>query len=155
MKGIPAARTERLIVREVASEVLVYDLEREKAHCLNRTAALVWKHCDGAHTAGEITMLVESELGQPINDDLVWLALQELDKFHLLSERLPRTANGAGRLSRRRLMLKYAPAALALPVIMSIVAPTAAQCTSAFQPGTPCVSPAQCCSGVCVTGNCA
>jgi hypothetical protein len=44
---LPQARTEGLTVRELAEETLVYDKERHKAHCLNRTAACVWKHCDG------------------------------------------------------------------------------------------------------------
>ena len=44
---LPAARTSGLVVRELAEETLVYDEERHRAHCLNRTAALVWRHCDG------------------------------------------------------------------------------------------------------------
>ena len=40
---LPAAREEGLIIQEMADEVLVYDRERYKAHCLNQTAALVWR----------------------------------------------------------------------------------------------------------------
>ncbi|MBV9278705.1 MAG: hypothetical protein JOZ41_01360, partial [Chloroflexi bacterium] len=43
----PRARKNGLIVRELEDEVLVYDLERHRAHCLNRAAGLVWKHADG------------------------------------------------------------------------------------------------------------
>ena len=45
---LPAAREARLLVRELAEEVLVYDEEGHRAHCLNRTAALVWKSCGPA-----------------------------------------------------------------------------------------------------------
>ena len=40
----PRARTEGLVVTELPDELLVYDLERHRAHCLNPTAALVFKH---------------------------------------------------------------------------------------------------------------
>ena len=49
-RQLPLARRERLLVEELPDEVLVYDLDREKAHCLNRTAALIWNHCDGRTT---------------------------------------------------------------------------------------------------------
>jgi len=46
---MPAARQEGLLVRELNDETLVYDLFNigHKAHCLNSTAALIWKYCDG------------------------------------------------------------------------------------------------------------
>jgi len=40
---LPLARKDQLIVKEVDDEVLVYDLKTDQAHCLNKTAALVWK----------------------------------------------------------------------------------------------------------------
>ena len=33
---LPLARKDKLVVRELADEVLVYDLTRNKAFCLNR-----------------------------------------------------------------------------------------------------------------------
>jgi hypothetical protein len=51
---IPCARTEGLVVQTLADEVLVYDLERHKAHCLNHAAALIWKHCDGRTSVAEM-----------------------------------------------------------------------------------------------------
>jgi hypothetical protein len=56
---LPFARTHQLIVQEVPDEVLVYDLDRHKAHCLNRTSAIVWKHCDGKTTVAEAKRLLE------------------------------------------------------------------------------------------------
>jgi hypothetical protein len=43
-RHLPRVRKKNLIIDELADEVLVYDLDRHKAHCLNRTAALVWKN---------------------------------------------------------------------------------------------------------------
>lgn len=40
MKTLPAVRHEGLIVQELSDEVLIYDLDRDKAHCLNPTADL-------------------------------------------------------------------------------------------------------------------
>ena len=43
----PVARQEGLVIQEMPDEVLVFDLKTNKAHCLNETAAFVWKACDG------------------------------------------------------------------------------------------------------------
>ena len=32
----------------------VYDVDGQKAHCLNRTAAFVWQRCDGTRTVAQI-----------------------------------------------------------------------------------------------------
>ena len=121
---LPTARKEKLVVRELPDEVLVYDLDRHEAHCLNHTAALVWKHCDGRKTVGDMARLLEKEFTVPVAEEVVWLALEQLEKLHLLREQVVWPA-GEARVSRRELVRKYLPAALALPVIMSITAPTA------------------------------
>ena len=41
---LPVRRAEGLIVQEVAEETVVYDQKGHRAHCLNKTAALVWRH---------------------------------------------------------------------------------------------------------------
>ena len=51
---IPQARQEGLIVQELSEEVLVYDQQRHQAHCLNQTAAVVWRQCDGRRGAQEV-----------------------------------------------------------------------------------------------------
>ena len=43
----PKARKENLVVQESNGEVLIYDLDTNKAFCLNETSALVWQACDG------------------------------------------------------------------------------------------------------------
>ena len=51
---LPKARSEGIITRELDGELLVYDRTRDRAHCLNKTAAAIWKLCDGATNAPEI-----------------------------------------------------------------------------------------------------
>jgi hypothetical protein len=131
-----------LVIRELDDETLVYDTERDEAHCLNQTAALVWKHCDGKTTAREAVQSLQSTLGVPVDTDIIWLAVKQLQRFHLVegSQKSPS-------VSRRALVLKYAPAALALPVIMSITAPTPAATASCATLGQSCVS-LPCCAGL-------
>ena len=156
----PARRTDGLVVTPLEGELLVYDLERHRAHCLNRPAAVVFTHCDGKRSIEELARLLESELGEPAGVDHVWLALHRLGRARLLEQPIKRPA-GAGRISRRDLVRRVGVATL-LPVITSILAPTAqaaatcvANCSGqAF--GTPCSStaPNNCfctCDG---SGNC-
>ena len=73
MKQFPIARRENLIVEELPDEVLVYDLTTDKAHCLNRTAALIWKNCDGEKTQGDLAALLQHELKTPMSTQVVTL----------------------------------------------------------------------------------
>jgi hypothetical protein len=140
---LPIARTRALVIRELDDETLVYDTERDKAHCLNRTAALVWDQCDGKTTAREAAASLRSEFTVSVDEDIVWLAVKQLERFHLIEP-----GSKSPSVSRRDLVLKYAPAALALPVIMSISAPTPAQGGSCAPTGGSCVT-LRCCVGFC------
>jgi hypothetical protein len=135
-------------------EVLVYDLKRHKAHCLNQTAAMVWKYCDGQRTVADIAKLMQKDLHTPVDEEAVWFAVDRLGKAHLLEERLSPPA-GSSRLSRRDAIRRLGlGAALAVPVVMSIVAPTAvsaASCVADGQ-GTNCggsTTSGACCSMCC------
>jgi hypothetical protein len=45
---LPQARTDNLLLRELpGGELMAYDTLRHQAHTLNRSAAVVWRHCDG------------------------------------------------------------------------------------------------------------
>ncbi len=145
---LPLARTDGLIVKELEDEVLVYDLKRDKAHCLNSTAASVWKRCDGKLAVTDMTRLLEKEFKSPVKDEVVWLALQQLDKFHLLQQRGTVSSGGPG-LSRRDLVRRIGISALLLPAIISVTAPPAAQAQSCLVDGKDCLTSGQCCSGCC------
>jgi hypothetical protein len=130
MKGTkrltPKARTKGLVVHPLAHELLVYDLERHKAHCLNKSAAMVWERCDGKTGVAELAQYLGDELKAPVEDEMVWLALDQLERIGLLQEEMP-AAQKLG-LSRRALIKRIGVGgAMALPLITSIVAPKAAQ----------------------------
>ena len=145
----PKARREGLIVQTLPDETLVYDLDRDLAHCLNQTAALVWNRCDGNSTTRQIARAVTSDLNQPLDERFVWLALDQLDRNHLLMNGAP-SSPFAG-ISRREVMKALAvSAAVAVPVVASIVAPMPAQAATGCKPaGAGCESGIECCSGVC------
>jgi len=130
LQALPDARTEGLVVQELSDEVLVYDLDRHKAHCLNETAAFVWKQCDGTSTVAEISGRLAERFDASADEDVVWSAISQLEKSHLLHGRVTQ-APGGRKVSRRDLMRKAGiAAAIALPLITSVVAPTAAAAQS-------------------------
>ncbi len=118
------ARKEGLVVQELSDEVLVYDLNTNKAHCLNQTAASVWKACDGKNSIVEVIEIMEKQTGQKISEDLIWLAIDQLNEKNLLEEEVSRKFAGQ---NRREVLKKIGLASvIALPIIASITAPTAA-----------------------------
>jgi hypothetical protein len=150
----PKARSGELVVEELDGEVLVYDLESHRAHCLNGASALVWRACDGTKTVPELTSLVEGSI-PGWDEDTTNYALAQLSRRHLLVDPLPAPERT---LTRRDIFRKAAIGGLAvgvgIPIVKSIVAPTPAHAASCLPTGSGCSSSAQCCSGLCVAGIC-
>ena len=120
----PLARTENLVVQDMPDEVLIYNLQTNKAFCLNKSAAAVWKKCDGRKTVSEIAQSLKNEFKSPVNEDFVWLAIDQLTKDDLMARELQSPTVG---LSRREVMRRVGIASLiALPLVGSLMAPTAA-----------------------------
>src|SRR5438132_14004532 len=105
MKGhtfmTPHARQEGILAQDIGDETVIYDQERHKVHRLNRTARLVWQSCDGQKTVADLAGILHRDLDLPADDSVVWLALDRLEKAHLLKERLSRPEE-AGAISRRQ-----------------------------------------------------
>ncbi len=142
---IPLARTNNLLISQVGEEVIVYDRERDTAHCLNAMAARVWHYCDGQNTVEDIAKLLEEDLEVSADEDvdwrgLVWLTLEELERFYLIQEYLSQPISSevqsadALRVSRRK-MIKTATLVggfaigSMFPLVKSIVAPYPAMAT--------------------------
>src|SRR5690349_15388184 len=87
----PEARQEDLVIEGLGDETLVYDLRTHRAHCLNRTVALIWNHCDGKSTAAEIGGILEREFRAKADTELIWFALNQLYKAGLLRNGPPRS----------------------------------------------------------------
>lgn len=146
-------RQRGLVISDLPDEVLVYDLDQHKAHCLNQTAAFIWRNCDGETDAVEIAERLKVELNIPHNKEMVWLALNQLQSNHLLEESVSLPAQFEG-ISRRRMIRTLGLAAVALPLVTSIIAPTAVQAATCFHHGHACGNNNQCCSNLCVGGSC-
>jgi hypothetical protein len=119
----PIIRQEDLVVQDLNNEVLIYDLKRDKAFCLNETAAIVWRACDGSNTVGAIGRQLGSE-------DAAWLALNDLRNLKLIEHTITTPSKFKG-MSRREVLTKISIGSiLALPMIAALYAPAAAQAGS-------------------------
>ncbi|HXU71438.1 MAG TPA: PqqD family protein [Polyangia bacterium] len=158
----PAARTD-LATCNVRDEVVVYDFRNHQARCLNRTAAAVFALCDGKRTPRQIAAELSQTLGAGCDEEVVAMALAQLDDGQLLDPPLGKARTDVG---RRRLLKKMALTAglsIALPAVWSIVAPTPAYAASTTKcaPASSCMGNpmGRCCSnngmaGTCVNGTC-
>lgn len=143
---MPVARDDELLVEELPDEILVYDLRRHRAYCLNRTAALVWRHCDGKTTVGQTATRLRRALAAPADERMVWMALDRLGKVRLLREPAsPPTGAGYSRREVAQRLGLVGGLAILLPAITTLVAPlpaeaalsscTLAQCRAGTLPG--------------------
>src|SRR5882762_4168309 len=116
MGKLPLARKTDLVIEELSDETLVYDLNTKRAHCLNPTAASIWKNCDGQNSVAQIATSVQRELGSPVSEEVIYLGLEELASYRLLDN--PPAAAKKTNVSRRQLMKKLGlAAAVSLPII--------------------------------------
>jgi hypothetical protein len=142
----PRARTSRLVTRDLGDELLVYDLERHKAYCLNQVAMQVFRHCDGETTIPDMALRIGNALGMPVDEQAVRLGLVRLEKAHLLDSPVAQILH----TSRREMLLTLGRAAVVVvPLVTAITVPTSAQAASGCIPrGHPCTGPGQCCPGL-------
>ena len=123
----PLARTDDLAVQQVNDETLVYDKKTHHAHCLNRIAGVVWRHCDGRRTSDDLAKIVNQVLGLPGDPGLVELALQELGQAQLL-EQYPKVTPEQKQYTRREVSSRLgvgAAAFLLAPLVTSIMTQSA------------------------------
>jgi hypothetical protein len=140
----PRARSSRLVLRDLGDELLVYDLERHKAYCLNRVARQVFRHCDGDTRIQDMAVPIGDALGMRVDEQSVRLGLLRLEKAHLLEH----PVGLALRASRREVLRNLGRAAMVVvPLVTAISVPTSAQAqASGVCPtlGAPCRSTADC-----------
>jgi hypothetical protein len=152
----PKARHQGLVVQEMPDEVLVYDLDSNKAHCLNSSAATIWKACDGTRSVTDIITEIERSGEGRVSEDFVWLALEQMQENDLLETQLTKRFSGQ---SRRQVLKTIGLASVvAVPVIASLVAPKSAlaavSCTCNPANGNiDCLAPGNC-NPTCTAGHC-
>ncbi|GAH89141.1 unnamed protein product [marine sediment metagenome] len=143
---LPKARSTRLVVRELDSETVIYDRKSHKATCLNAFSAQVWRLCDGKRTVHDIT---EALAPADPAEGAVALTLKKLTKADLLTGSDPLAAHAVpAALSRRAVVHGALAATAAIPVVTTILVPTAAQAASCVPSGGTCSSSADCCPGL-------
>jgi hypothetical protein len=158
---IPVARKNDLVIQELQDEILVYDTKSNKAHCLNETASTVWKFCDGKNTVSDINDLIKIQTGAKVPENLIWLAIDQLNERELLEEKFESRFAGQ---NRREILKKIGLATVvALPIVATITAPTAALavvCSGTVTsclgcpPTTPCDVDGDMTIGMCNLGAC-
>ena len=149
---LPLARTNEIVTKEIDGELLIYDCARDKAHCLNSSAAKIWKLCDGRTTVPEMAVSMSRASKVPVDDTVIHSGLKQLSVRALLVEAsyVPVRAVDT---SRRSLARSLGIGVFLLPLITSISAPSALAAVSC---GGPCSGgpgrgscPAGCvCSGI-------
>lgn len=145
---LPLARRDGLTIETVGDEVLILDSTSNTVHLLNRPAAFVWQQADGTRTPDEIAQAMTRAFGASADPQIVWYALERLDKKHLLETRLPAPLSAQG-ITRRQFLKRAAAGAVLLAVVTSIVTPTTAEAQSACSPADgSCNSDGDCCRGL-------
>ncbi len=119
----PKARSEDIVSQQAGDELLVFDKKFHHAHCLNKLAGLVWRHCDGQRSVADLAGIVHEQLKIPADAQLIELALDELARVQLLEGFVPASPE-AKQYSRRglarRLGVGAAAALLLSPLVVSL-----------------------------------
>jgi len=153
---LPPSRNLELVVQELETELLIYDLRTSRALCLNKTASTIWKGCGERVTFSEMRRRLERELSAAVENDVIELALSELENFDLLDGETKSNFLNK-KISRREVFRKYAFAAAALPVIVTLIVPKASQAASCVPVGGNCTSSSMCCGSPgneCISNTC-
>lgn len=114
------------IVEPMPDEVLVCDPGSGRVHCLNSPAGMVFQACREQWGRARTVALLARSAGVEVSraETMLDLALRELSAAGLLTDS-PKDG-----LSRRDLLRRCATTAAALPAVVSLTAPAAAQAAS-------------------------
>lgn len=157
LRNVPLVRACDLIVQHFDSELVIYNRSHQTAICLNQTASSVFLEIDGKNTVSDIASSLISKTGTPFTEDIVWLAVNQFNEHRLLDSTNFKDISPSyshqiqlnSFISRRQTIKQLAGGSvgIVLPVVFSIVAPTAAQAATCVPRGSTASSPASCCSG--------
>jgi len=119
MKRLPRARTAHVRTsRGEDGALLAYDVQHDAGHVLNATTAAVYELADGTRSVRDIALVLRERTGLPVAEDVVRLALQDLERARLLDTADADPAEGG--LSRRDLMRRLALSATAATLLPSL-----------------------------------
>ncbi len=126
---LPLARTEEILVQDIAEETLAYDLKTNQVYCLNQAAGVVYRACVANASFEEL------KLEHKFTDEIIFLALDQLKRANLLAVDSNYSSPLIG-MSRREVIKRFGLVSIAaLPLITSIIAPSSAAAQSGGLPG--------------------
>ncbi|MBI4819185.1 MAG: hypothetical protein HY791_23135 [Deltaproteobacteria bacterium] len=136
-------------MERVEGEVLVMKTASEEAHALNMAAGAVFDLCDGSTSVSKMAEEVQRRTGLPPDEGIVGLALSELADAGLVTVAPAELVENVSRRALIRRLGLTATAAAMLPIVETILVPSAhAQgspppgCTPTFVPSeTPSLTP--------------
>jgi hypothetical protein len=124
-------------VQKLGEEAIVYDPASNRAHSLNRTAALVFEKLDGKRSLSDLARVLGNSLGRSREDEIVASAVNDLAEADLLRP---------GAELPRRSVLRGLALSL-LPAVVSIAVPKAASAQSCIALGDACSAAGTPCCG--------
>lgn len=139
-------RRPRVVSEAVGDGLGVFDPQQQQPYILNATSALVFQHCNGQTTPHRLMELLRQKFNISIRhaEQLLWLALDELEKAHLLQTMVAPTQAPQPMLTRRQVLTAFAAAGLSLallpivsPVKVAQAVPLPATTTTTEAPATP------------------
>ncbi|NNE67104.1 MAG: PqqD family protein [Pyrinomonadaceae bacterium] len=143
----PKARTDQIVQQPAGDELLIYDLRKNVAHNLDASAAEIWKLCDGNRSVSAIAAGLGSDQGAEVSKEFVIRGLEQLQNVELLED-------SSLRIGRRTVIAGALPMLAAVPVVLTLKAPLAAQQQSCVPNGGNCDVDANCCEFFCADGVC-
>ena len=131
---VPQPRRDGIEISELHDELILYDTVERRAHALNRTVAAVWQACDGALSVPELRLRVEQRLGVPLGEEVIWLALRQLEQAKLVTG-----LGGRGPRLTRQQVIKAGVlgGVVLLPAITSLRPQVARAAVSPLSPPSP------------------
>ncbi len=122
--GCPLARSEGLISEELDGQLLLYDCDSNVAHALDRQASAVWRACDGESDVADIAV------GCRMSEENIRLTLVRLEELGLIAVDPDDLPGETRRSMLRKMTVAGAGVGVGIPVISSVLVPTAASAMS-------------------------
>lgn len=121
-RKLPETMNNNIVTQKSANELLIYNTKSNQAICLNETATAIYEYCSSNKSFEDL------KADYNFSDDLIYLGLNQLAQDNLIEASGESVFN---LVSRRELVRKIGLTSMVvLPLVSSIVAPSAANAAS-------------------------
>ena len=136
--SLPKTLVKNIVLQEVGSELLIYNMDTNVAYSLNETAKIIYDACGTGIPIAEVSVRYN------FSYDLIFLTLDELKKTGLLDKNTAYKSPFSG-LPRREAINKAGLGTItALPIVATIVAPSSITAQSLGGLRSSCTTSADC-----------